>query len=110
MSMIHCTMASIMNIQQQENESDYGVFAIAFTKCSLEVKDPSEYDFVNHGKHLAQYLPPEFPTVFAEHIPNVLNRVLHIQLKPVPKNIKKHEVDFLCFIFVNVFLCVVEFV
>ena len=49
---------------------------------------------------LAQYLPqeivPEFPKVLAEHLSNVLKSVLHIQLKPVPKNIKKHEVDFLC--------------
>ena len=86
-----------MNVQQQENESDCGVFAIAFAKCLLEGKDPSEYDFVNPRKHLAQYLPlgiiPEFPKVLAELLPNVLKRV---QLKPVPKNIKKHEVDFLC--------------
>ena len=91
---------NIINVQQQENESDCGVFAIAFAKCLLEGKDPSQYDFVNPRKHLAQYLPqgiiPEFPKVLAEHLPNVLKRVLHIQLKPVPKNIKKHEVDFLC--------------
>ena len=89
-----------MNVQQQENKSDFGVFAIAFAKCLLEGKDPSEYDFVNPRKHLVQYLPqgiiPEFPKVLAEHLPNVLKRVLHIQLKPVPKSIKKHEVDFLC--------------
>ena len=36
-----------MNVQQQENESDCDVFAIAFAKCLLEGKDPSEYDFVN---------------------------------------------------------------
>ena len=91
---------NIINVQQQENESDCGVFAIAFAKCMLEGKDPSEYDFVNPRKHLAQYLPqgiiPELPKVLAEHLPNVLKSVLHIQLKPVPKNIKKHEVDFLC--------------
>ena len=71
-----------MNVQQQENESDCGVFAIAFAKCLLKGKDPSEYDFVNPRKQLAQYLPqgtiPEFPKVLAEHLPNVLNRVLHI--------------------------------
>ena len=44
---------NIMNVQQQENESDCGVFAIAFAKCLLEGKDPSEYDFVNPRKHLA---------------------------------------------------------
>ena len=36
-----------VNVQQQENESDCGVFAIAFVKCFVEGKDPSEYDFVN---------------------------------------------------------------
>ena len=60
---------NIMNVQQQENESDCGVFAIAFAKCLLEGKDTSEYDFVNPRKHLAQYLPqgiiPEFPKVLA---------------------------------------------
>ena len=87
---------NIMNVQQKENESDCGVFAIAFAKCLLEGKDLFEYDFVNPRKHLAHYLPqgfiPEFPKVLAEHLPNVL----HIQLKPVSKNIKKHEADFLC--------------
>ena len=70
-----------MNVQQQENESDCGVFAIAFAKCLLDGKDPSEYDFVNHRKHLAQYLPqgiiPEFPKVLAEHLPNVLKGSSH---------------------------------
>ena len=89
-----------MNVQQQENESDCGVFAIALAKCLLEGKDTSEYDFVNPRKHLAQYLCegviPEFPKVLAEHFPKVLNRLGHIQLKPVTKNIKNPEVDILC--------------
>ena len=84
-----------MNVQQQENENDCGVCAMTFAKCLLEGKDPSQYDFVNPRKHLAQYLPegiiPEFPKVLAEHFPKV-----HIQLKPVTRNIKKHEVDILC--------------
>ena len=49
-----------------ENSQD-GVFAIAFAKCLLEGNGPSEYDFVNPRKHLAQNLPqgiiPEFPKV-----------------------------------------------
>ena len=57
---------NIINVQQ-ENDSDYGVFAIAFAKCLLEGKDPSLYDFVNPRNHLAQCLPqgiiPEFPKV-----------------------------------------------
>ena len=36
---------NIINVQQQENESDCGVFAIAFAKCLLEGKDPYQYDF-----------------------------------------------------------------
>ena len=62
---------NIINVQQQENDSDCGVFAIAFAKCLLEGKDPSLYDFVNPREHLAQYLPqeiiPEFSKVLAEH-------------------------------------------
>ena len=37
---------NIMNVQQQENEIDCGAFAIAFSKCLLEGKDPSQYDFL----------------------------------------------------------------
>ena len=32
---------NIINVQQQENDSDCGIFAIAFAKCLLEGKDPS---------------------------------------------------------------------
>ena len=75
-----------MNVQQQENESDCGVFAIAFAKCLLEGKEPSQYDFVNPRKHLAQYLPEEiiaeFPKVLAEYFPKVLNRFVHRYLMP----------------------------
>ena len=91
---------NIINVQQQENGSDCGVFAIAFAKCLLEGKDPSLYDFVNSRTHLSQYLPqgiiPEFPKVLAEHLPHILNKVVHIQLNPVSKNIEDYEVDFLC--------------
>ena len=90
---------NIINVQQ-ENNSDCGVFAIAFAKCLLEGNDPSLYDFVNPRKHLAQFLPegiiPPFPKVFAEHIPQVLNKLVHIQLKPVTKKIEEYDVDFLC--------------
>ena len=41
---------NIMNVQQQENESDCDVFAIAFAKCLLEGNDSSEYDSVNPRK------------------------------------------------------------
>ena len=67
---------NIMTVQQQGNESDCGAFATAFAKCLLEGKDPSQYDFVNPRKHLAQYLPEG---VIPE-LPQVLNRFGHIQL------------------------------
>ena len=38
---------NIINVQQQKNDSDCGVFAIALAKCLLEGKDPSLYDFVS---------------------------------------------------------------
>ena len=102
---------NIINVQQQENDSDCGVFA--FAKCLLEGKDPSLYDFVNPRNHLAQCLPqgsiPEFPKVLAEHIPHVLNKVVHIQLKPVSKNIEDYEVDFLCVMLMCKFLCMFDF-
>ena len=67
---------NIINVQQQENGSDCGIFAIAFAKCLLEGK-------VNPRKHLAQYLPqgiiPKFTKVLTEHLPHVLNKVVHIQ-------------------------------
>ena len=88
---------NIINVQQQENNSDCGVFATAFDKCLLEGMDPSLHD---PRKHWAQYLPqeiiPEFPKLLAEHLPHVLNKLVHIQLKPVAKNIEDYEVDFLC--------------
>ena len=67
---------NIINVQQQENGSDCGIFAKAFAKCLLEGK-------VNPRKNLAQYLPqgiiPKFPKVLTEHLPHVLNKVVHIQ-------------------------------
>ena len=69
---------NVINVQQQENNSDCGVFAIAFAKCLLEGKDPSLYHFVNSRNHLAHCLPqgiiPEFPKVLAEHLAHVLNK------------------------------------
>ena len=56
--------------------------------------------FFTPRNHLAQCLPqgiiPEFPKILAEHLPHVLNKVVHIQLKTVSKNIEDYEVDFLC--------------
>ena len=33
-------------MQQQENNSDCGVFAIAYVQCLLEGNNPAEYDFI----------------------------------------------------------------
>ena len=48
---------NVINVQQQENNSDCGLFAIAYAQCLLEGKNPAEYDFLHPRKHLAQYLP-----------------------------------------------------
>ena len=48
---------NVINVQQQENGSDCGVFAIAYAQCLLEGKNPAEYDFIDPRKHLAHYLP-----------------------------------------------------
>ena len=34
---------NIMHVQQQENDSDCGVFAIAFAKALLNRKDPTDF-------------------------------------------------------------------
>ena len=91
---------NVINVQQQENNSDCGVFTIAYAQCLLEGKNPAEYDFIHPRKHLAQYLPtgclPKFPKVLAEHIPVVLHKEVHIPLKPVEKSLSDYDKDILC--------------
>ena len=48
---------NVINVQQQENGSDCGVFAIAYAQSLLEGKNPAEYDFIDPRKHVAHYLP-----------------------------------------------------
>ena len=68
---------NVINVQQQENNSDCGVFAIAYVQSLLEGNNPAEYDLFHPRKHLANYLPtetlPKFPKVLAEHTPVVLH-------------------------------------
>ena len=45
-----------MNVQQQENESDCGVFAIAFAKTILAGMDPTMEYFTNPRSHLISSL------------------------------------------------------
>ena len=91
---------NVINVQQKENGSDCGVFAIAYAQCLLEGKNPAEYDFIDPRKHLAHNLPngslPKFPKVLAEHLPVVLHKDIYIQLKPVEKSISDYEEDILC--------------
>ena len=90
----------MINVQQQENGSDCGVFAIAYAQCLLEGKNPAEYDFIDPRKHLAHYLPngslPNFPEVLAEHLSVVLHKYIYIHLKPVEKILSDYEEDILC--------------
>ena len=91
---------NVINVQQQKNGSDCGVFAIAYAQCLLEGKNPAEYDFKDPRKHLAHNLPngslPKFPKVLAEHLPVVLHKDIYIQLKPVEKSMSDYEEDILC--------------
>ena len=91
---------NVVNVQQQDNNSDCGVFAIAYAQCLLEGNNPAEYDFIHPRKHLANYLPtgtlPRFPKVLAEHTPVVLHKEVHIQLKPVERSLSDYEEDILC--------------
>ena len=87
-------------MQQQENKSDCGVFAIDYAQYLLEGKNSAEYDFIHPRNHLAQYLPtvclPKFPKVLAEHLPVVLHKEVHIPLKPVEKSLSDYDEDILC--------------
>ena len=91
---------NVINVQQQENGSDCGVFAIAYAQCLLEGKNPAEYDFIDPRKYLAHNLPNgslhKFPKVLAEHLPVVLHKDIFIQLKPVEKSMSDYEEDILC--------------
>ena len=56
-----------MNVQQQKNGSDCGIFAIAFAKAILCGQDPTQLEFMHPRNHLSKYLPlgqiPPFPSV-----------------------------------------------
>ena len=68
-------------MQQQENECDCGV--LAFVKCLVEGKDSSQYDIVNILDSISASRD--------------YSRVFKVASKTsATKNIKKHEVVFLC--------------
>ena len=91
---------NVINVQQQENNSDCGVFTIAYAQYLLEGNNPAEYLFIHPGKHLASYLPTgtlsKFPKILAEHSPVVLHKEVHILLKPVERSLSDYEEDILC--------------
>ena len=64
-----------MNVQQQENGSDCGVYAIAFAKSILEGKNPTELHFSDPRQHLASHLVkgniPSFPSISARRTPEI---------------------------------------
>ena len=88
---------NVINVQQQENKSDCGVFARA---VMLKGKIPAECDCIHPKKHLAQYLHtgclPKFSKVLAEHLPAFLHKEEHIPLKPVEKSLSDYDKDILC--------------
>ena len=46
-----------MDVQQQQNGSDCGAFAVAFAKAILMGKDPTQLEFIDPRSHLALHLP-----------------------------------------------------
>ena len=90
---------NIMNVQQQENGSDCGVFAIAFAKTILAGIDPTMEYFTNARSHLISSLIqgsiPKFPSVPAKREPEILERTTHYKLKPVVRTGKEYKLDIL---------------
>ena len=90
---------NIMNVQQQENGSDCGVFAIAFAKTILAGIDPTMEYFTNARSHLISSLIqgsiPKFPSVPAKREPQILERTTHYKLKPVVRTGKEYKLDIL---------------
>ena len=90
-----------MNVQQQQNGSDCGVFLIAFAKTLLAGMDPTQLAFIDPRSHLASYLLdneiPEFPTMSTRRSPRVQEKTVYIKLMPVKKD-KEYEVDILSLI------------
>ena len=58
---------NVINVQQQENNNDCVVFAIANAQCLLKGNNPAEYHLIHSRQHFANYLPtgslPKFPKV-----------------------------------------------
>ena len=78
----------IMDVQQQQNGSDCGAFAVAFAKAILMGKDPTQLEFIDPRSHLALHLPegsiPEFPAVRRNCSDKVLQKEICNKLKEVP--------------------------
>ena len=83
---------NIMNVHQQQNGSDCGVFAIAFAKKLLSGRDPTQPNFNDPRNHLSAHLPcneiPDFPTERARRSPQILDKTTYYKLLPVRKDKK----------------------
>ena len=90
---------NIMHVQQQQNGSDCGVFAIAFAKALLSGIDPTQISFIDPRTHLSEHLVkgsiPAFPSVPTRRAPVVLDKTIYYKLKPVVNNGKKFTEDIL---------------
>ena len=88
-----------MHVQQQENGSDCGVFAIAFTKALLTSTDPTQISFIDPRTHLSEHLVKgsisAFHSVPTRRAPMVLDKTIYYKLKPVVNNGKKYTEDIL---------------
>ena len=78
---------NIMNVQQQQNGSDCGVFAIAFAKSLLSVRDPTQLNFIDPRNHLFAHLPynqiQDFPTEPARRSPQILDKTTYYKLRRI---------------------------
>lgn len=70
---------NILNVQQQQNCSDCGVYAIAFAKSLLCGEDPTRMIFCKPRDHLLHYLPqrqiPKFPTYYTKCSVKILHTI-----------------------------------
>ena len=76
-----------MNVQQQQNGSDRGVFAIAFAKSLLPGRDPTQLNFIDPRNHLFAHLPynqiPDFPTEPARRSPQIQDKTTYYKLRRI---------------------------
>ena len=88
-----------MHVQQQQNGSDCGIFAIAFAKALLSGRDPTQISIIDPRTHLSEHLVkgsiPAFPSVPTKRAPVLLDKTIYYKLKPVVNNGKIYTEDIL---------------